>query len=72
MMFLICLLAYDVRTASERNRPQQRKKRLQLFSAANTYFFCLTAFSGSNTCFFRLMFFPHRGSFFSPQVFHVS
>ena len=31
--------------------------RLQLFSAANMYFFCLTAFSASNTRFFHLMYF---------------
>ena len=29
--------------------------RLQLFSAANMHFFCLTAFSASNTRFFHLM-----------------
>ena len=46
--------------------------RLHLFSAANMHFFCLTAFSASNTRFFHLMYFPHRGWFFSPQAFHVS
>ena len=36
-------------------QPQERPQggiRLQFFSAANMYFFCLTAFSASNTCFF--------------------
>ena len=33
------------------------KLRLQLFSAANIYFFCLTAFSASNTRFFHLKYF---------------
>jgi hypothetical protein len=32
--------------------------RLQLFSAANVYFLCLTAFSASNTRFFTSCIFP--------------
>ena len=34
-----------------------QQKGLQLFSAANMYFFCLTAFSASNTCFSPHVFF---------------
>ena len=48
-------------------------RRLQLFSAANMFFFCLTAFSASNTRFFTSCIFSASWLiFFTSSFFHVS